>query len=218
MTIHKEGFRTLFVVLVALAIINLLVYFFVSAHILVTTLLLIGSIGLFLFLLSFFRSPKRDVVLEDGKIISPCDGEVVVIEEVFVEEYFNEKRLQVSIFMSPFNVHINWNPIAGVVSYFKYHPGKFLLAWLPKSSTDNERTTMVIKNENQLEVMIRQVAGFVARRIVNYPNEGDQVVQSNQFGFIKFGSRVDLYLPIGTKIEVGLKEKVRGTKTVIASI
>ncbi len=218
MTIHKEGFRTLFVVLVALAIINLLVYFFVSAHILVTTLLLIGSIGLFLFLLSFFRSPKRDVVLEDGKIISPCDGEVVVIEEVFVEEYFNEKRLQVSIFMSPFNVHINWNPIAGVVSYFKYHPGKFLLAWLPKSSTDNERTTMVIKNENQLEVMVRQVAGFVARRIVNYPNEGDQVVQSNQFGFIKFGSRVDLYLPIGTKIEVGLKEKVRGTKTVIASI
>src|SRR5690606_23208551 len=148
----------------------------------------------------------------------PADGKVVVIEEAEETEYFKDKRIQVSIFMSPINVHINRNPLSGVVSFFKYHPGKFLVAWHPKSSTDNERTTVVVRNRNNVEVLFRQIAGALARRIVWYVKENDAVEQGEEFGFIKFGSRVDLFLPLGTKVNVNIGDKVVGGKTVIAEL
>jgi len=166
------------------------------------------------FILYFFRDPTRVVEINDNVIIAPADGKVVVIEEVDENEYFKDKRLQVSIFMSPANVHVNRTPISGQVTYAKYHPGKYLVAWHPKSSTDNERNTIVIGNQ-KLEILVRQIAGVMARRIVSYLDEGDSVVQGNELGFIKFGSRVDLFLPIDTKIEIDLKQKVKGGKTII---
>jgi phosphatidylserine decarboxylase len=169
--------------------------------------------------LNFFRNPKRQLFLEEGAIISPADGKVVVIEETYEGEYFKSKRLQVSIFMSPRNVHVNRTPINGEVKYFKYHPGKFLLAWNPKSSTDNERTTFVIEDEDdKVEILMRQIAGTVARRIKFYVEEGDAVEQGSEFGFIKFGSRVDLFLPLDAVLEVELGDKVKGGQTVLARI
>jgi phosphatidylserine decarboxylase len=167
---------------------------------------------------SFFRIPFRNFNLDDNKIIAPADGRVVVIEQVQENEYFKDKRIQVSIFMSPANVHVNRSPVSGVVKYQKYHPGKYLVAWHPKSSEKNERNTVVIENESGVEILIRQIAGKLARKIRYYVEEGDEIAQSNEFGFIKFGSRVDLFLPVGTTIDVDLKQKVKGGITVIGTL
>jgi len=176
------------------------------------------SVAFFLIVLQFFRNPRRLVPDEDDSIIyAPADGKVVVIEETNEKEYFKDRRLQVSIFMSPVNVHVNRNPIGGEVKYNAYHPGKYLVAWHPKSSTENERTTMVIDN-GSTEILLRQIAGALAKRIKNYVNVGDTVVQGEDFGFIKFGSRVDLFLPLGTKLEIELNQKVKGNKTIIARL
>lgn len=214
MTIHKEGTGTLVIAFLFGAFIVAGGYFIMP--VLVYPCLLI-AIALFLFFLYFFRKPCRDAVIKDGYIISPADGKVVVIEETIETEYFNEKRLQVSVFMSPVNVHINWYPISGMVTYFKYHAGKHLVAWHPKSSTDNERTTVVVDN-GKTEILFRQVAGALARRIVCYSKEKEKAEQCNEFGFIKFGSRVDIYLPIGTQIDVVIGQKVEGRRTVIAKL
>ncbi len=169
-----------------------------------------------LLILQFFRNPKRDVAINDNHIIAPVDGKVVVIEEVFESEYFKDKRIQVSIFMSPINVHVTRYAVNGKVKFSKYHPGKYLVAWHPKASTENERTTVVIENRIFGEILYRQIAGALARRIINYAEEGMQVIQGTDAGFIKFGSRVDLFLPLGTKINVQLNEKAVGGKTIIA--
>ena len=166
--------------------------------------------------MQFFRSPSRPIEPNENLIIAPADGKVVVIEEVEEPEYFRGKRRQVSIFMSPLNVHVNWYPISGDVQYVKYHPGKYLVAWHPKSSTLNERTSIVVKDSKGREILIRQIAGAVARRIVYYAKEGQTVVQGDQLGFIKFGSRVDLFLPLDAEIMVGLEESVKGSSTIIA--
>jgi len=167
-------------------------------------------------ILQFFRNPKRETELNENHIIAPVDGKVVVIEEVEEPEYFKDKRLQVSIFMSPINVHVTRYAMSGVIKYSKYHPGKYLVAWHPKSSTKNERTTVVIENKTIGEILYRQIAGALAKRIVNYAKEGEQVVQGTDAGFIKFGSRVDVYLPIGTKIHVNIGDTVKGGVQVIA--
>ncbi len=164
----------------------------------------------------FFRVPLRIVEGDDGVLLSPCDGKVVVIEEVEEKEYFKDRRVQVSIFMSPLNVHINFNPVSGTVTYRKYHPGKYLVAWHPKSSTENERSTVVIREDQGREVLVRQIAGAMARRIRTYPEPGDAVVQGTELGFIKFGSRVDLFLPRDAQIRVKIGEVVKGAVTVIA--
>ena len=172
----------------------------------------------FLTILQFFRNPRRMVPEEaDHLVYAPADGKVVVIEEAYEPEYFRAKRLQVSIFMSPVNVHVNRNPVSGLVKYNKYHPGKYLVAWHPKSSTENERTTVVI-DTGETEILLRQIAGALAKRIKNYLEEGQQVVQGEDFGFIKFGSRVDLFLPLGTRLRVEIGQKVKGNKTVIAEL
>ena len=218
MTIHKEGFRTIAVCAIAFAILNLLSFYFVSfSYPVISWLIFIVTLVVMLFVISFFRIPKRMLTIDDGKIISPCDGKVVVIEEAFDEEYFKEKRLQISIFMSPANVHVNRNAISGEVIYSKYHKGKYLVAWHPKSSTENERHSVVIRQDG-VDVLIKQIAGAVAKRIVNYLQVGQQVEQSAEMGFIKFGSRVDLLLPVGTKVDVELNQVVRGGTTVIATL
>ena len=169
-----------------------------------------------LFLISFFRIPKRNLTIQDNAIIAPADGKVVTIEEVQADEYFNDRRIQISIFMSPLNVHVNRNPVSGEVLYSQYHKGKYLVAWHPKSSTENERHSVVYK-QNGKEILIKQIAGALAKRICNYLNPGMQVTQGNEMGFIKFGSRVDLLLPLDTKIHVKLGDKPKGGVTVIAS-
>ena len=176
----------------------------------------VAIVILLLLVLQFFRNPKRSVNVDDNTVIAPVDGKVVVIEEVFESEYFKEKRLQVSIFMSPINVHVTRYPVSGTVKFSKYHPGKFLVAWHPKSSTENERTTVVVENRIFGEILYRQIAGALAKRIINYAKQGTQVVQGEDAGFIKFGSRVDLYLPLGTKVNVKLGQKAVGGKTIIA--
>ena len=185
-----------------------------SSGCIISTITTIVSIGLLLFIISFFRIPSRKLTLDDSLIVAPADGKVVVIEEVYDEEYFKEKRLQVSIFMSPANVHVNRNPISGEVVYNKYHKGKYLVAWHPKSSTENERHSVVIKR-GEKSILVKQIAGALAKRIVNYLNTGETVKQCNELGFIKFGSRVDLLLPLGTKVNVALGEKVKGGVTVL---
>ena len=219
MTIHKEGYRML--TLLALMVICTtlgVIYFFPNLHWLH---LFVGTGGgvLFLIVLQFFRSPKRKLVISTRSIVCPADGKVVAIEEVEEPEYFNgEKRLQVSVFMSPLNVHLNRYPISGRIAYSKYHPGQFLVAWHPKSSTENERNTVVIETEFGTSVLIRQIAGFLARRIVWYCHEDDVVKQGEELGFIKFGSRVDLFLPLDAKVKVELDEKVKGGISVLAEI
>lgn len=217
MKIHKEGFNTIGIVFTFLAILNGVVHFYVP-YIVVEVLVGIVSLAFFYVIVQFFRVPKRIRFTDPNLVISPADGEVVVIEEVEEPEYFKDKRLQVSIFMSPFNVHINWFPVGGVVSYFKYHAGKYLVAYHPKSSTENERTTVVVKRNDGVEVLFRQIAGAVARRVVAYSKVNDIAVQAMPFGFIKFGSRVDIFLPLGTKVNVQLKQKVTGSITTIAEL
>lgn len=217
--IHKEGRKIIIAFLLFLVLLNLAVHYYLPEQKLFNLLILIASLGGILFVMMFFRNPKRRLFVEEGAIIAPADGKVVVIEETYESEYFKDKRLQISIFMSVKNVHVNRTPIAGQVKYFKYHPGKYLLAWNPKSSTDNERTTFVIEDEDDnMEILMRQIAGTVARRIKFYVDEGDDVKQGAEFGFIKFGSRVDLFLPLDAKVEVSLNEKVKGGQTVIARI
>lgn len=214
MKFHKEGYTTLAIAVLFIFIINAVAdYYDVSQY--AKWFIYALSAFLFITVVQFFRSPKKIVSPEDGIILCPADGKVVVIEETEENEYFHDKRIQVSIFVSPVNVHVNRNPISGLVTFFKYHPGKFLVAWHPKSSTDNERTTVVVKDKAGREVLFRQIAGALARRIVWYVKEKDEVVQGNEFGFIKFGSRVDLFLPLGTEINVNIGDKVTGAKTII---
>lgn len=215
MTIHKEGYKIIISFVVGLLIINGVFRYLLPIHENVTLVIAIVSVVFLLMVVSFFRKPKRKFQLDSQYIMAPADGKVVTIEEAVEVEYFNEKRLLVSVFMSPANVHINWNPISGTIKYTKYHPGKYLVAYNPKSSTMNERNTMVIE-DNGVEVLVRQIAGLLARRIVSYVNEGQNVIQGSEFGFIKFGSRIDLYLPLDAKVEVDLKQKVKGGKTIIA--
>lgn len=215
MTIHKEGYAIIVITVVLLAIVNGLIYYFVAENRIVHIITSIASVFLLILILNFFRSPKRDIVLNENNILAPADGKIVVIEEVEEPEYFKDKRKQISIFMSPLNVHINRYPIGGTIKYFKYHPGKYLVAWHPKSSLENERTTLVIEN-SKAAVLVRQIAGAVARRIVYYCKEGENVKQGDELGFIKFGSRVDLLLPLDVKINVTLNQHVTGGETVIA--
>lgn len=212
---HKEGYKILGFSLLAFLIINILSYSFIDILWLQSAVLIVTAV-LFLLVVQFFRNPQRKTVINDSTIVSPVDGKVVVIEEVFEKEFFKEKRLQVSVFMSPINVHVTRYPVNGIVTYSKYHPGKYLVAWHPKSSEENERTTVVVKNKAFGEILYRQVAGALAKRIVNYAKVNDKAVQGDDSGFIKFGSRVDLYLPLNTKLNVKLNEKVKGGVSVIA--
>ena len=212
---HKEGSKLIFITLLLVVGIIFLADAFVSIEWL-RTLLFVFAIVILVLVLQFFRNPTRVADNSDNHILAPVDGKVVVIEEVYEPEYFKDKRLMVSIFMSPINVHVTRYALNGIVKYSKYHPGKYLVAWHPKASEENERTTVVINNRVYGEVMYRQIAGALARRIVNYAQEGMRVVQGKDAGFIKFGSRVDLYLPLGTKVEVNLNQKAVGGKTIIA--
>jgi phosphatidylserine decarboxylase len=218
MTIHREGYKSIVICAILVAAINLASFYFISYNYpWLSWLIFVVTFGFWLFIVSFFRVPKRQQMTGDGLIVCPADGKVVVIEEAFDEEYFKDRRLQVSIFMSPANVHQNRNPVSGEVVYSKYHKGKYLVAWHPKSSTENERHTVVIKHNNT-EVLVKQIAGAVARRIVNYLNVGQKVEQSAEMGFIKFGSRVDVLLPIGTQIDVKLNQVVYGGVTIIGKL
>lgn len=213
---HKEGSKIILIALFIAVITILAADYSVQINWLKTTIQVVVLLFLIL-VLQFFRNPKRELEISDHKIVAPVDGKVVVIEEVFEPEYFNEKRLMVSIFMSPINVHVTRYALNGVVKYSKYHPGKYLVAWHPKASEENERTTVVIDNPVFGEVMYRQIAGALAKRIVNYAKPSMSVIQGSDAGFIKFGSRVDLYLPIGTKVDVVLNQKAVGNKTIIAT-
>ena len=215
--IHKEGYPSIIITIIVCAIINFLTLHFASSYFIIVWLGYALSLFLLVTILQFFRNPKRHVIIDDNSIVAPADGKVVVIEETTETEYFKDKRIQVSIFMSPINVHANRFPISGNVNYVKYHPGLFLVAWHPKSSTDNERTTIVVKHKNGQEILFRQIAGAMARRIVYYCKENDSATQGNEFGFIKFGSRVDLLLPTSVKIKVNLEQKVTANETVIAT-
>ena len=215
MTIHKEGFKILGgTLLISTMLVGGAFLLFDTALIWILTAVACGIV--FLLFLQFFRLPNRVNRANENELVAPCDGKVVVIEEVEEPEYFQGKRIQVSIFMSPLNVHANWTPCSGAVKYFKYHPGLFLVAWHPKSSTENERTTVVVEHAPGKDVLLRQVAGAVARRIVWYVNEGDKLNTNDQFGFIKFGSRVDLYFPLGTEILANIDDVTKGNETVIA--
>ncbi len=215
--IHKEGHKILLVSGVVLLLATFTAAF-IFQNIIVYYITAAVSVVILVALAYFFRLPHRMFITGDNQIIAPADGRIVVIEEVEEKEYFNDKRIQVSIFMSPANVHVNRNPISGVVTYQKYHPGKYLVAWHPKSSEKNERNTVVIEHEElDVEILVRQIAGKLARKIRWYLNEGDEAVQNAELGFIKFGSRVDLFLPLGTKINVDLKQKVKGGITVIGT-
>ena len=213
---HKEGFKIILIAALILVSGLLLIDNFISNYWLQKSMMIILLI-IFILILQFFRDPKRNTVLDDHHIIAPADGKVVVIEEVEEKEYFKGKRRQISIFMSPLNVHVTRYPISGKVAYSKYHPGKYLVAWHPKSSEENERTTIVLHNESLGDILYRQIAGAVARRIVNYAKEGKQVIQGEDGGFIKFGSRIDIFVPLEMNIKVSLDQKSIGGETIIAS-
>jgi len=215
MTIHKEGYRILLIAILSWFVLNLGLFYLIPDFTIIRGFIALGTLVFFLLILQFFRSPSRIQTKGENLIIAPADGKVVVIEEAVENEYFKDKRIQISIFMSPLNVHVNRYPITGTVVYEKYHPGLFLVAWEPKSSTDNERTTVVIQKENKVEVLMKQIAGAVARRIICYSKVGDKAQQGGEMGFIKFGSRVDVLLPLGTKINVELNQTVKGGVTVL---
>ena len=212
---HKEGHKIILITFSIIVTIFLLLDYFSIEYMMYIQLFLIGQL---IIVLQFFRNPKRITSFGNNHVVSPVDGKVVVIEEVYEPEYFKDKRIQVSIFMSPINVHVTRFPVSGEVLFSKYHPGKYLVAWHPKSSTENERTTIVIKNESSAEILYRQIAGALARRIVNYAKKSSKVNQGEDAGFIKFGSRVDLFLPLNTKINVKLNQKVKGAEDIIANI
>jgi len=218
MTFHKEGYTSLALTVLFIFVLNALIsFYFPDAHV-VKWIVYILSFLLFLIIVQFFRSPVLHISKNESQVLCPADGKVVVIEETDEPEFLKDRRIQLSVFMSPVNVHVNRNPISGVVKYFKYHPGKYLVAWHPKSSTENERTTIVTENSEGTQILFRQIAGALARRIVWYVKEGDVVEQGQQFGFIKFGSRVDIFLPLGTKINVELNQVVKGGRTVLAEL
>ena len=214
MKLHKEGNASLTIEILAFSLFNYLAYTYAHEYLACFTTAITGF--LFIMTLNFFRIPKREFERKEGIVYAPCDGKVVVIEETEETEFYKDKRIQVSIFMSPLNVHNQVYPISGQVKYTKYHPGKFLVAWHPKASTDNERSTVVIEND-KISILFRQIAGAVARRIMTYAKENERANVADEFGFIKFGSRVDLFFPIGTKINTQLEEKVTGGQSVIAS-
>ncbi|ANQ47408.1 phosphatidylserine decarboxylase family protein [Flammeovirga yaeyamensis] len=218
MTIHKEGHSLLITLLIVFFVLNAALFYFIPEAKVIQGISITVSVIFFLLILQFFRNPRRTIPQGENLVIAPADGKVVVIEQTQEDEYFKDERIQISIFMSPVNVHLSRNPISGVIKFFKYHPGKFLVAWHPKSSTDNERTTLVSENSNGVQVLYRQIAGALARRIRWYVNEGDEVKQGEEFGFIKFGSRIDVYLPLNAKINVELDQKTRGGETVIATL
>ena len=216
MRVHKEGFLVIVVAFLIWLALNIIVgitdelYFRCFTFLVTTPVLLI--------VIRFFRHPKRIIELKPNSALSPADGQIVAIEETLESEYFGDRRLQVSVFMSVYNVHVNWIPVPGIVKYFKHHNGRFMAAYLPKSSTDNERATTVIQMANGTEILVRQIAGAVAKRIISYPKVNTEVTQQNELGFIRFGSRVDLFLPIGTKVYVELGQLVTGSQTVIADL
>jgi len=218
MTIHKEGYPTIAWTVIIFGVINLLSFYLVSYDSpAASAIIFIVTLGLLLFMISFFRVPKRHHTVNDNAVVAPADGKVVAIEEVQADEYFSDRRIQVSIFMSPLNVHVNRNPVSGEVAYSKYHKGKYMVAWHPKSSTENERHCVVYRR-NGKEILVKQIAGALAKRIVNYLQPGQQVRQSEEMGFIKFGSRVDLLLPLEANVQVKIGDKPQGGVTVIATI
>lgn len=217
MTIHKEGYKIIAWSTIIFGIINILSFYFISFSMpALSWIIFLLSFGFLLFIISFFRLPKRTHTIQENAIIAPADGKVVVIEEVQADEYFTDRRMQVSIFMSPANVHVNRNPVSGEVAYSQYHKGKYLVAWHPKSSTENERHSVVYRS-NGKEILVKQIAGAVAKRIINYLQPGQKVEQGAEMGFIKFGSRVDLLLPLDAKIQVKIGDKPQGGVTVIAT-
>ena len=218
MTIHKEGTASIVIAAIIVAVASLFAnYFLMPKFGWIYLMILFVLIVCFLFIASFFRIPERDMTTGENKIIAPADGKLVVIEEITDSEYFKDKRLQLSIFMSPANVHVNRYPISGKVIYNQYHKGKYLVAWHPKSSTDNERQSVVLSKKGKGDILVKQIAGAVARRICNYAKVGTEVKQNDELGFIKFGSRVDILLPIGTKINVELNQIIKGGVTVLAT-
>lgn len=218
MTIHKEGYLPLLIIAVLLIALNLLVQRFFSWPAPWLVLIMVASAVFFLFVLQFFRNPAIKTDVDHSMVYAPADGKVVVIEQTRENEYFRESRIQVSIFMSPVDVHVNRSPVSGEVKFFKYHAGKYLVAWHPKSSTENERTTLVVENPRGVNILIRQIAGAVARRIKCYVGEGDSLLQGQEFGFIRFGSRVDVFLPLDAQIKVDLGQHTTAGKTVLAKL
>jgi phosphatidylserine decarboxylase len=218
MTIHKEGYTSIALCILFIFLLNAVIQFYFPHAYFIKWAIYILSFLLFVIILQFFRQPYLLVAKDETHVLCPADGKVVVIEEADETEYLKDRRIQLSVFMSPINVHINRNPISGVVKYFKYHPGKYLVAWHPKSSTENERTTVVTENSAGVPVLFRQIAGALARRIVWYVKEGDVVEQGEQFGFIKFGSRVDIFLPLGSKVKVEIGQVVKGGVTLLAEL
>ncbi len=217
MTIHKEGFKSIAIAVFLFGIINVLSFYFISYSLpLLSWLIFLATFILLLFIISFFRIPQRNLTIQDNAIVAPADGKVVVIEEVQADEYFTDRRIQVSIFMSPLNVHVNRNPVSGEVAYSQYHKGKYLVAWHPKSSTENERHSVVYRKDGK-EILVKQIAGAVAKRICNYLQAGMEVKQTEEMGFIKFGSRVDLLLPLDAKVQVKIGDKPQGGVTVVAT-
>lgn len=218
MTIHREGRTLLFVLLVILFGLNWAISYFFPDLSIVHTILIVASIGFYLIILQFFRIPVFQVTKNEKQVLAPADGKVVVIEETDEPEYLKSRRKQISIFMSPINVHVNRMPVSGTISYCTYHPGKYLVAWHPKSSTENERTTIVAKMGNGTEILFRQIAGALARRIKWYVKESQRLEQGDEFGFIKFGSRVDIFLPLTAKVSVKVGDITKGGKTIIAEL
>jgi len=216
MTLHKAGYKLLLKILIVGILLNLASYYFINNTV-IAHIFLIVSIVIYLLIVNFFRFPNRVIIRDDNTILAPADGKIVVIEETEEPEYLKDRRLQVSIFMSIFNVHINWFPVNGIIQYFKYHKGNFAAAYLPKSSTENERTTIAIKCNNGETIVMRQIAGAMAKRIVSYAPVGGKARQDQHAGFIKFGSRVDLFLPLNTKINVTLGQKTTGSQTIIGT-
>jgi phosphatidylserine decarboxylase len=218
MTIHREGHTVLFVLLVVLFGLNWIVFSYYPQSPLIQNSAILVSVLFYLLILQFFRNPVFEITPNSKHVLAPADGKVVVIEETEETEYFKSRRKQISIFMSPVNVHVNRAPVAGVISFFKYHPGKYLVAWHPKSSTENERTTVAVRMQNGAEVVFRQIAGALARRIKWYVKEGQAVEQGQEFGFIKFGSRVDIFLPLDAVITVKVGDITKGGRTIIAEL
>ncbi len=216
MTLHKAGYKLLLKILGVGILLNLASYYFINNIVIVYTIL-ITSIVIYLLIVNFFRFPNRVIIQDDNTILAPADGKIVVIEETEEPEYFKDRRIQVSIFMNIFNVHINWFPVNGIIKYFKYHKGNYAAAYLPKSSTENERTSIAIECNNGQTILMRQIAGAIAKRIVSYTPVGGKARQDRHAGFIKFGSRVDLFLPLDTKIEVKLGQKTIGSQTIIGT-
>lgn len=218
MKIHKEGYGIILIALLLLAGLYFLGEYLLGSESWILKLILTACLVMFVLVVQFFRNPSRTVPTIEGAVICPADGKVVVIEETEEGEYLKDRRIQLSIFMSPLNVHVNRSPVTGIVDFVKYHPGKYLVAWHPKASTENERTTIVVETPKNEKVLFRQIAGAVARRIRWYIKEGQPLAQGQEFGFIKFGSRVDVFLPLGTEIKVELNQKVKGGETILAQL